>query len=155
MKFLQNTILFKMLQRIEKINPNEVFEIVFNDPRITNMIIDLNTNEQLFEQGVDSEGRDLKSIGGDYSYVTKDIKSFKNQPYDHITLKDTGDFYRSFIVRAYAGRIVITADTIKDDDDLTDRWGTDILGLTKESREKLVDFAKDFYVKQLKLRIWK
>ena len=132
-----------------------IFNIVFNDPRVKDLIIDLNTEKQLFDKGIDSKGRPLKSIGGDYSYLTKDIKSFHHQPFDRITLKDSGDFYRSFEVKAFAGNIHIIADTMKDDDNLTTRWGSDILGLTDESKNKLIAFAKDFYIKELKKAIWK
>ena len=155
MGLFANTVLFKRLTRISKLNELAVFNIVFNDPRVKDLIIEMNTQDQLYEKGIDALSMDLKSIGGDYSDVTKDVKSYFNEPYEHITLKDTGDFYKSFRVKAINGSIIISADTIKDEDDLTDRWGSNILGLTKESREKLVQFAKVYYIREVKRQIWK
>jgi len=128
--------------------------VVFNTPDVKDMIIDMNTNEQLYKRGVDAKGTELSAIGGDYSFVTKDIKSRKGDIYTHITLKDTGDFYKSWRVSIMHNTIFIEADTIKDGDDLRQRWGDDILGLTDDSKDKLINYAVVKY-RQYILEQWK
>jgi hypothetical protein len=136
-----NTVLYQKLGKLIPFLEFQLFKIVFDVPNVKQMIIEMNTQEQLFQKGVDSKGVPLMDIGGDYADVTKGYKSRDNQPYDHITLKDTGDFYRSWTVRILADTIFIEADTIKDGDDLRQRWGNDILGLTDESKQKLINYA--------------
>lgn len=136
-----NTVLYQKLGKLIPFLEFQLFKIVFDVPNVKQMIIEMNTQEQLFQKGVDSKGIPLMDIGGEYSFVTKDIKDFLGQPIDRITLKDTGDFYKSWTVRILADTIFIEADTIKDGDDLRQRWGNDILGLTEESKQKLINYA--------------
>lgn len=138
MAFLQNTDLYALVQRISSLDEGVIFEIVFNDKRIQDEIIRLNTQEQLFKRGIDSEG---KRITPEYTNRTKVIKLGKGQRTDHVTLKDTGDFYNSFRVSANKVSITIDADTLKDTNDLTDKYGDEIIGLTDESREILKEMA--------------
>lgn len=133
-------------------NQDKVFKLVLNNSRIKNMIIQLNTKGQL-GKGINSQGQSLASIGGGYHPITISIKRSKGQPTDKVTLKDTGDFYDTFSVDVREGEIVITANTIKDNDDLIDRWGSDIIGLTDENLDKLIIFAKGLYIDYLK-KIW-
>lgn len=103
------------------------------------LILQLNTRGQLYVKGIDANGRQLSSIGGDYTGFTisqKDPTRPNNVP-SHIDLFDTGDFYRSFEVKTEPDGFVISADTLKEGEDLRVRWGPDILGLTDASREQL------------------
>ena len=102
---------------------------LFRNVEFRKLIIDLNTNEQLFEQGIDSKGDEL----GTYSAYTKSIKQTKGQRTDHITLKDTGEFYKSFRVVLNGSSIQIVANPIKDDTNLFREYGIDIVGLTEDS----------------------
>ena len=116
-----------VIKRAHELDNDLIMRSIFkNEPDFKDLVIDLNTNNQLFE-GVDSMGVTLSSIGGDYSDVTIAFKQTNNQPFNRVTLKDTGEFYESFDVRYEMGGIVIDADTIKEGDDLRDRWGNDIL----------------------------
>jgi hypothetical protein len=136
-----NTILYQKIGKMIPYLKFQIFKIVFDVPNVKQMIIEMNTQNQLFQKGVDANGVPLMDIGGDYSFVTKDIKDFLGQPIDRITLKDTGDFYKSWTVRVMGSVIFIEANTIKDGDDLRSRWGNDILGLTEESKQKLINYA--------------
>lgn len=136
-----NTVLYQKLGKLIPFLEFQLFKVVFDVPNVKQMIIEMNTHEQLFQKGVDSKGVPLMDIGGDYAFVTKDIKDYLGQPIDRITLKDTGDFYKSWRVRVLGDVIFIEADTIKDGDDLRQRWGNDILGLTEESKQKLINYA--------------
>lgn len=148
----KNTPLYQSLLRVSRMNEATTFDLVFDTPHVKGIVIQMNTEVQLYQKGVDSEGESLESIGGDYSNVTKDIKSRNNQIYDHITLKDTGDFYKSWRVYVANNTIVIQADTVKDGDDLRARWGQNILGLTDESLGKLINYGRIKYREQFLLQ---
>lgn len=117
---------------------------VFSQEDIQLFAIELNTGSpnnsqygQLFLHGIDSEGAKLSQIGGDYSPVTQNIKRFEGLPFDHITLYQEGDFYKSWDFIQKADSFTLKANTIKEGQDLQDRWGADIIGLTDESIQKL------------------
>lgn len=110
-------------------------------------VIDYITQIQLFEQGEDGQGFSL----GDYAPFTIEIKKSKNQRFDHITLKDTGDFYRSYKLSAKG---LITADPQKDDTNLVREFGADILTLSDEGMDVqienyLLEDVQDFVRKEV------
>ena len=137
----KDTSIYQSMKRVSRMKYNTVFDIVFDTPKVRRMVIKMNTEDQLFDKGVDSEGVDLENIGGEYSFITKDLKSRSGQPFDRVTLKDTGSFYNSWRVYVANGVIVISADTIKDGKDLQNRWGDNILGLTDNSLNALKSYA--------------
>ncbi len=119
---------------------NSALFFVFSLDHVQLFAIELNTGSpnngeygQLFLHGVDAEGTPLTSIGGDYAPITKDLKRFDGLPFDHVTLYQEGDFYRSWEFIQKGDSFTLRADTIKEGVDLTDRWGSEIIGLTNES----------------------
>ena len=123
----------------------------FDNESTTNMVVELNTEGQLFELGQDESGALLENIGGDYATKTKLYKRQQGQPIDRVTLKDTGEFYRSFRAEVqYNGDIIITANTIKEGEDLQQRWGKGILGLNKQSKEKLQNEIRDDIIREVR-----
>lgn len=131
---------------------NYINEIISNDEILKAQIIDLNTQSQLFEKGIDSLGRTLESIGGNYSPYTVNIKLSRGQPTDRITLNDTGAFYESFEVKTPIGAayIEITANPYKDGKNIIEEWGGAILGLTTESKIYLANELKIRMVDKIK-----
>ncbi len=103
---------------------------LLRDERLKNYIIELN-QEQLYDRGVDSEGKDLGRPG--YSDYTIEIKKKKGQRYDHVTLKDTGRFYKSFRIRVNKDGFTIDAKA-PGKPDLYYRYGVDILGMDDVSQ---------------------
>lgn len=145
--------LYTLCDKVEALDVDTMFDIIMRDPAMQAQIIDLNTERQLYEEGVKADGTQV----GEYSAATvgkwKPLAGAEGRDSrsDHVTLKDTGEFYRSFEVRPEPGRIVITADTIKPGGvDLAAEWGTNILGLTRESigdiipevRQRLIDLTR-------------
>ena len=135
-----------MLKRGKGLDYASTLFFVFSQEDIQLFAIELNTGDpnnneygQLFLEGVDSEGTKLSRIGGDYSPVTEDIKKFTGLPFDRITLYQEGDFYRSWDFLQKADSFTLKANTIKEGQDLQDRWGSDIIGLTNESIQKLAE----------------
>lgn len=133
---------------VEALNPADLFYELFMDDEFRDLIIRLNTEGEQTSQliyGVNSKGQQLDEVGGEYSPYTVMIKKEKGQITDHVTLKDTGRFYRSF--KTYwddsAKEIVITADTIVEGgDNLIDRWGREIIGLDEQNIGVLREYAK-------------
>jgi len=121
------------------------------------LVISLNTEgeptSQLYELGEDSLGKGLqgKTIlkDGEYTPFTKNEKSIVGQRYDHPTLKYTGAFYASFVVKPYKGGFEIDADPVKDDTNLFDELGKDILGLNDENLQIVINFYKDAILESL------
>src|SRR6478735_7447523 len=61
-------------------------------------IIDLNAQNQLYEQGITSIGVNISDYAP-YSDLTLQIKELKGQPTDRVTLRDEGDFESSFYLQ--------------------------------------------------------
>lgn len=104
------------------------------DSNIRELIINLN-QEQLYNLGEDSEGKSL----GTYAPSTVMIKQAQGVPTDRITLRDTGDFYKSFTVNYLNNEIVLDADGQKDDTNLFTEYGEDILGLNELNMTIFID----------------
>lgn len=94
--------------------------------------IDLNTQSQLFEKGVDAKGDKLK----EYTPFTKMLKRQKGQPTDRTTLKDEGDFHAGFYVKSSNFPVIFDSRDSKTGE-LVFKYGQDIFGLTEESKEEL------------------
>lgn len=120
------------------------FEVI--DREVQWEIIRLNTDDQLFSDGILSDG----SLLPDYSKASIEIYG---KPDGHITLKDTGEFYRSFVVKVDPKGIEIIADSKKGtglNDDLAVRYGIDILGLTEENQNLIADLLINKYIDYVK-----
>ena len=133
-----------LVKKAKALDTESALFFVFSQEDVQLFAIELNTGSpniseygQLFLHGIDSEGVALDKIGGDYSPVTKQIKSFSNLPIDRITLYQEGDFYGSWEFIQKEDNFTLRADTIKEGEDLQDRWGSDIIGLTNESIQAL------------------
>lgn len=99
-------------------------------------VLELNRRRQLFFQGINAEGKLLSSIGGEYKPFTL-LKKAGTRPVNSarlINLFDTGDFYNTFNIKLEQDGFLIIADTMKEGQDLQDRWGNELLGLTDESK---------------------
>tara|TARA_R110001606_G_scaffold21019_1_gene74613 strand:- start:114 stop:560 length:447 start_codon:yes stop_codon:yes gene_type:complete len=131
------------------INLNEDNAWIFAvDNGVKEYIIKLNTIDQLFDRGIDSLNKSL----GKYSDVTvENYKKPKGQKFSNITLKDTGDFYKSFKVELTKTSIRISANPIKEDNNLFDDFGDEIIGLTPDNLTKTSEIILEniiIYVKK-------
>ncbi len=139
----------KILKNAVNLNADKAWMFAI-DVEVKEEIIRLNTEDQLFSEGIDSKGDML----GQYAPFTVSEKKVKGQRFDHITLRDTGAFYNSFRVIADPKGITIKADdTSLYDVPLTQTWGIDVLGLTLENwgfiREMILDNLKIYARKEL------
>lgn len=131
------------------------------DRSFTDYIIELNTQSQLFDKGIDSTGRRLSDIGGEYSQVTMDLSRQNGRPKKgkgDINLHDEGDFYKSWrVFLDNNSDLKIEADSLKTSwdgtIDLLDRWGANVLGLTEDSLELLILRAKLILIPYVKNKL--
>lgn len=143
------TPLYEYCQRLVKIKERAVFDEVMSGKRITDLIIYLNTEEQLFKEGVDSQG----NIIGTYSFATEFITDGLKKHGEPFNLKDTGKFYDSFRVRVKGGKITITADPIKtnaqgETENIYEKFGNfHIEGLTEQNLEAVRKFCLEYFQK--------
>lgn len=99
-------------------------------------IVDMNSEQQLFEQGVNNLGVSISDYQP-YAPFTIEIKHMKNQPTDRVTLRDTGDFHSSFYLLVGTEQFEIKASDPKTED-LIKKYGRQILGLTNENIKELI-----------------
>ena len=143
--------LIQILRDISEIDEKALLFEVLNQNKIKELIIKLNTQDQLFKRGIDSNGESL----GEYTENTQKIKASKGQPFDRVTLKDTGEFYESWeVIISDISDIIINADDEKDDTALFEKYGEDVLGLTDESLELLVQAIEPDLVGLLQEKIF-
>jgi hypothetical protein len=140
------------------LNEKDALKVVTDNKSIQYQAIRLNRNVQLYEQGVGVDGRSLRSPfarGRDvYSRETMRIKEEKGQPTDRVTLRDKGAFYQTFNTKLMNGELYLTANTIKDREDLQDKFGQ-VVGLTTESKNELIKQAKPIVLTYIKSKILK
>lgn len=146
----------RLLNNLNKLDLNDVFFSLWSNNKVQSYIIKLNTQgeptSQLYELGEDSLGKSL----GLYSPFTVEAKLFGSgdSRVDHVTLKDTGEFYESFKVIPLKRGFKITANPNKDDDNLFDIYGEDIVGISEENTELLLAFVEDDFNRELEKRLF-
>ncbi len=118
MRTIQNDFIVDIVRSVVETNSNE--------------IIDLNTQKQLFDKGIGSDG---KSLEPPYSNPYKKLKKKLGQPTDRVTLRLEGDFYKSFEVIIGNQQFRINATDFKTKF-LLKRYGEKVLGLTGSNIDK-------------------
>jgi hypothetical protein len=123
------------------------------DRELKKLIVDLNTQSQLYDEGINRDGISL----GEYSAYTIQKKEELGQPTDRITLKDTGDFYKTFKVEFIAGDLIIYADPFKTSHgittDLVREFGKEIIGLTDDNLDLVVTVMQKKVIEIIKKQL--
>ena len=131
----------RLLNNVQKLDETQAWFFSI-DREVQDEIIRLNTIDQLYDRGIDSDEQSL----GEYHPITQAYKISVGERYDHVTLKDTGAFYDSFRIEIDArGFNIVADDEAFYDRPLTEVYGLEILGLTQENTEWLGAFIKDKY----------
>lgn len=113
------------------------------------VILNMVTEEQLYEKGINSRGVTLGSFAP-YERVTIEIKREKHQPTDRVTLRDTGEFHDSFYIEYKRWSFEIKARDWKYNM-LIKGYGPDIMGLTDEHfREFAIDYVLPYIIEKFK-----
>ena len=126
--------LIRVCNNIKQIDEKKIFKEIFSDRELQEDIANLN-KDQMYEQGI----LDIPT-GSVFQYAPFTLEYKQKQAgklgrdtrSDHITLKDTGEFYDSIKVRAEQETIIISGDMKKPDNDLEKQF-PNALGLTDES----------------------
>ena len=74
------------------------------------------------------------------------MRQGKKKQGQFIDLKDTGEFYASWKVKVFQRFISIDANPIKEKNNLFDDYGEDLLGLTDDNLQILIDETKKLYI---------
>lgn len=116
------------------------------------VIVQMVTQEQLYEEGIEGRGIEIMSYQP-YTAGTIKVKQRKGQPYDRVTLKDTGEFYNSLHVEFDDEGFYVTSTDDKAKY-LLARYGKTIFRLTNENfSELLSDYIKPSLQEKLKERL--
>lgn len=139
---------------LRKLSKDKATKEVISSKEIQMEAIHLNKDIQLFEKGVDVFGNGMRSRRARPSEVYTDftiaMKKEKGQPYDRVTMRDTGLLYSTFKTKIVALELMLSANTIKEGKDLQKAFGQ-FVGLDEYSIEKLVEKSKPIifdYVKK-------
>lgn len=151
-----------LFKNIAKLDGDKLMNnVLSNDKGLQQDILDLNRQDQLYEQGTNVQGYLLgeytrSTIVGTAEYAGKESKGQKS---DHITLNDTGEFYDSFKFKTEPNDFVITADLLIHGEPMKSRaygeYGNEILGLTEESKRIMFGWIKTPFINEMRKAIFK
>jgi len=141
---------------IKSININHLMKVFFSSNAGKAKVIQLNQN-QLYQKGIDAKGKVIKTYFAHspnvYSNQTINIKREKGQKSNIVTLKDTGEFYRSFKSTADEEGINIEAEFNKQNGNIANNVDiTNILGLTDYNIDRI---SKDMVIPIIQLELRK
>lgn len=141
--------MIRLGQNAQKVNTNEVLQSIWLDTFVQDFIINLNTRYQLFEGDL---ANGAKMPEGNPSYIA--AKGSRGAPDGKSTnLFLTGDFFDTFDIQVLPNGFVIVANTAIYGRDFKDIYGFDILGLNEENLQKLIEFIREDYKKELARRL--
>lgn len=152
--------LFDLIKKFKTLDSNKFAVSIYYDRDIQNFILRANRVEQL-AQGLNAEDEvigtyapitDITYNGQEFFFDGKSYEKIAFKPYNFIV---TGEFFRSFQVVVYEDGFTIIADTKKDAEDLTIKFGKNILGLTEENINELVRKMLPLFIEQVRKHIFK
>lgn len=137
------------LRRFREILNDELKDEILNN---ADVIIEMIAQNQLYEQGIEGRGIPIMSYRP-YAPRTIKKKQKKGQPYDRVTLRDTGEFHASLRVESDENGFYIVSSDEKAEY-LLERYGTTIFRLTNENlKELLNNYIRPSLAKKLKAKI--
>jgi hypothetical protein len=148
--------LHQLVQNVKNLETNKICFLVFRDKTVQKIVIDLNRIDQLFFEGVKSDGSSLPLYQGVYNQVyTFEGNSRTKAQGEPYALYDTGDFYKSFRLLQDKKGFKILANDEKEDGTLQDMYGNGvpILGLTEESISKLTEEVQTYIIQAIREQI--
>ena len=155
--------LFNSLRAAQTLKENKMFSVVLRDKVIQEFILNLN-KLQLFSDNQDSNGEDLTYTKNGitytgYSAFTHNLKggvksngvSFSvGDPY---TISDSGAFYKTFNLELTPEYFKINANPLKEDINLFDAFGKDIMGLQDKNLQKIIDVIRKKFIQEVRRKI--
>ena len=149
--------------KLKYLDAVNVLKDVLNEQNTKDFFITLNTLDQLLTKGIDKNnipivGRKGYLEDGVYSINTIEGvqgvykgKREKGQPFNRITLNDTGQFYKSWQIKLQNMSYIISADDVKEGVKITSliKNGTDILGLNEENTKKFEEYLYNLVLQRI------
>lgn len=126
---------YDIYDRVKSFQDNIDSEVMESVVPFDDEIIRLNTDEQLYSEGLDRTGAVIEPP---YRPLTIHIKESKGQRTDHVTLRDEGDFHKSFRLEVSGSQAEVVADDPKTAK-LVAKYGSAILGLSDDNLDYMLD----------------
>ena len=146
----KETKIYQLAQSMKALRGREktIFKEVLDTKLVKELIVNLNTEQQLGEEHVDSLGNRLfNQFTNRTTYATSDPLGRGGQPYE---VFQTGEYYDSFRVTITNGSIIIDSNPEKPDGNLFEMYNPDIEGLTESSKEALIELVRELYIKWIR-----
>ena len=138
------------IKQLKKIDTSKIINQIAKKNEA--VIVELNTQNQLYEQGIDSLGQKIWSYKP-YHPLTVEYKKAVGQPSDRVTLFDRGDYHASFYLQFHRDSFLINARDEKNQK-LSARYGKEIKGLTDANLQELIDnYFKPGIIERIKIMI--
>lgn len=148
-----------LTDRIAKLDENKILNIYISDETVKEFILDLNRVEQLFIDGIQADGNPLTSTNttpGFYSQVTEDLNagitfSYKGESKQKIFgetyfLYNKGKFFSTFVIIPQKDGFVIDANPQREDVNILEEYGKEVIGLTDESLQIFINAFKEVII---------
>lgn len=112
------------------------------------LILDANRDQMML--GLDKERSEILP---EYTTMTVSIKKEKGQPYDRVTLKDTGEFHRQMFMKIEGNSIFIDSKDEKTDELLEkyDRGKETIFGIPQQKKQDINQSIMDKFINIFRL----
>lgn len=130
--------------RLVTLDLTDLLRQVLNLPEIGEFIIELNTQGQLFRRGVNNKN---ETVQDEYSQSYQKIRQRAGLPTRPVSLFFTGDFYDTFETEVTKKALSVVADD--EDKHIFSRYGTEVIGLTEQNLQKLVDRVQPLFQEKI------
>jgi hypothetical protein len=146
-----------IIAKFERLSVEAETRKVISEQDVRHSIIMMN-RKTLYNKGERTTGAKIKTYkaapGQSYSTFTIKTKSKKQQPYDRVTLNDTGAFYKSMIVKVDTSAFKVDAIFEKNGENISKNLDIkDVLGLNENSLSKLSKQIKPKVLKNVRAAI--
>lgn len=146
---MAKTDIFQLAENLTNIDPTRLIQNILGRLDIQNLMIVLNTVDQLGKSNENAFGIKLNTIGGDYSVGYAKSKGVGK---GNIDLKDTGRYWRTFkiVPLANGNAEIISDNTIHGDETFlaNERWG-EVEGLNEENTNLVLKAIDEEVIKIL------
>jgi len=128
------TRLDEIIEGLRKVDVDRIFEqtVRKNEDLVTEMVSEI----QLYEEGERGDGVFIADFAP-YRPLTIELKRGKGQPTNRVTLRDEGDFHRSFFIQFKGDGFEVRARDWKEAK-LKREYGEEILKLSSENMSDLI-----------------
>ena len=134
----------KLKVNAARLDRDKILFEMWQDPFVQNFIIDLN-HEQLLN-GLNGDGEILGFYASNEYARFKARRASYKAPFGVVDLFLNGDFFNTFRVLPNNRGFVLDAITDLHGWDMEQRYGTQIVKLSNESLQKLIDFARPIFI---------